>query len=74
MDIKKHQSSRYFRVCLDCEKRHPGCHSKCEDYLSEKAEYEHVMNNREREHAIHAAEVINAIDRRERHRKRLKRL
>lgn len=74
MDIKKHQSSRYFRVCLDCKKRHPCCHSNCEKYLSEKAEYERVMDIREREHMVHATEVINAIDRRERHRKRLKRL
>ena len=68
------RASRYFNSCIDCEKRQPGCHSNCEEYLSEKAEYERVMNNREREHMVHATEVMNAIDRRERHRKRLKRL
>lgn len=26
--------------CMGCEKRYPGCHSKCESYLNAKAEYE----------------------------------
>ena len=68
------RASRYFKSCIICEKRCPGCHSKCEEYLIEKAEYERVMDIREREHMVHATEVMNAIDRRERHRKRLKRL
>ena len=25
--------------CINCTKRNPGCHSSCEDYIKEKAEY-----------------------------------
>lgn len=67
------RASRYFKSCIDCEKRCPGCHSKCEEYLTEKVEYDRVVKNREREQMIHATEVMNAIDRRERHRKGIKR-
>ncbi len=28
--------------CKGCEKRTPGCHSKCPDYLTEKAEHERL--------------------------------
>lgn len=26
-----------FRPCMSCDKRYPGCHGKCEDYLKIKA-------------------------------------
>ena len=29
-----------YTCCFRCEKRQPGCHSSCEDYLRAKAEYE----------------------------------
>jgi hypothetical protein len=28
--------------CKGCEKRTPGCHSKCPDYLAEKAEHDRL--------------------------------
>ena len=28
--------------CKGCEKRHPGCHAKCPDYLAEKAEHDRL--------------------------------
>lgn len=28
--------------CKGCEKRAPGCHSKCPDYLTEKAEHDRL--------------------------------
>jgi hypothetical protein len=32
----------YFKCCLDCvaPKRYPGCSAKCEEYLSERAQYD----------------------------------
>lgn len=27
-------------VCKNCERREPGCHGKCEDYIRESAEYQ----------------------------------
>lgn len=27
------------KCCYKCEKRYPGCHSKCEDYAAEKEQY-----------------------------------
>ncbi len=28
--------------CKDCERRHPGCHSECEDYRKMKEEREEI--------------------------------
>lgn len=30
--------------CRDCQKRHAGCHSTCEDYKREKAELEELRS------------------------------
>ena len=32
------------RSCKDCTDRYVGCHSNCEKYLSEKAEYERLRD------------------------------
>jgi len=29
--------------CLNCEKRTPGCHGKCESYKAQRAEYDSTM-------------------------------
>lgn len=29
-----------FKCCINCEKRHPGCHSHCEEYLQAKEEHD----------------------------------
>lgn len=35
--------------CIGCQKRHVGCHSKCEDYANQKAENEkRKAENRQR--------------------------
>lgn len=33
---------KYFTACADCKppKRQPGCHSRCPDYLKDKAAWE----------------------------------
>lgn len=31
--------------CLNCKKRHLGCHSDCEDYKKYKEELEHIKKN-----------------------------
>ena len=35
--------------CLNCEERHDGCHSKCERYLSYRAELDRINEERFRE-------------------------
>ena len=40
-------------TCNDCEKRSPGCHSKCSDYLSfkkQKEEFNKMIYEKRREH------------------------
>ena len=32
--------------CMDCEKRHVGCHSDCEEYLNEKEQHKADMEAR----------------------------
>lgn len=33
-------SKKYFNACKFCkDKRHPGCHSSCQDYIQSKSEY-----------------------------------
>lgn len=29
--------------CKDCDRRHPGCHSECEDYKTFRAEQDKVI-------------------------------
>ena len=36
-------------TCNDCEKRHPGCHDKCEKYLAEKKAHEENMEVKRKE-------------------------
>jgi hypothetical protein len=31
-----------FKSCINCEKRHPGCHGKCKDYLDNRAELDAI--------------------------------
>ena len=42
-------------VCKDCKKRNPGCHSKCQDYISFKKELEEYHNTIKEENKISAA-------------------
>lgn len=30
------------KCCKNCENRHPHCHNTCEEYLTEKAEWEKI--------------------------------
>lgn len=39
------------KCCLDCPKRNPGCHSTCQDYITESAE------ERERKEKIRKAKA-----------------
>ena len=36
--------------CKDCDKRKPGCHSKCESYLKEKAERDKLKEKMSESH------------------------
>lgn len=44
-------SRRLTYPCKDCQNRHPGCHSECEDYISVRTEHNRRIseNNRRRE-------------------------
>lgn len=39
-------------VCFQCEKRQPGCHAKCEDYLKERGDWEEHIKKRMQEATI----------------------
>jgi hypothetical protein len=41
--------------CYKCEKRNPGCHSTCEDYKADKAEYDKRKAEYDRERQITGA-------------------
>lgn len=34
------------KSCKDCQERHIGCHSECEKYISERAEYDREKSER----------------------------
>lgn len=36
---------RGFECCIDCDKRHVGCHAECEAYLQEKANHQRVKDD-----------------------------
>ena len=36
-------------VCKNCEKRNPGCHADCQDYISFKKELDEYNNKRKEE-------------------------
>ena len=40
-----------FRIscCKDCATRHPCCHSHCEKYIQERAEYDETMEQKKKE-------------------------
>ena len=38
--------------CKGCEKRYPGCHGRCEAYLSEKAKHDALKAENDRKKAI----------------------
>ena len=56
--------------CKGCQKRHIGCHGKCESYQSEKAKCEAVREKRMRDNEIYYA--ILASNRRGQERARKK--
>lgn len=31
-----------FKSCMECTKRYPGCHAKCEEYLKARAELDEI--------------------------------
>lgn len=35
--------------CKDCATRHPCCHSHCEKYIQERAEYDETMEQKKKE-------------------------
>lgn len=41
-----------FDHCMNCEKRYPGCHAKCELYKADKAEWDRkkALENRDKEY------------------------
>lgn len=47
MCMKKMSLGRYVAPCHNCEKRYPGCHSKCEAYKEYDAKNEAVRKERE---------------------------
>lgn len=47
--------SQFFDCCKGCDEetgRHPGCHSKCSEYLHAKEEYERCKATRDARRAI----------------------
>lgn len=42
--------------CKDCEKRYPGCHSKCEAYQDVHKQQEEIYKNKQ-EFSIYAADT-----------------
>lgn len=43
--------------CKGCEKRFPGCHSECEDYLEERRKLDEYNEEKYRENEIVAVEI-----------------
>ena len=43
--------------CQNCPDRYPGCHSHCEKYIQEKAEYDATMAEKRKE-----AEIRNGLN------------
>ena len=48
--------------CRDCQKRHAGCHSTCDDYKREKAELEELNSARRTKANADAAYTSYHID------------
>ena len=46
--------------CRGCAKRYPGCHSKCEDYIRARAEYD-AWREAERKDAAARADQFRRI-------------
>lgn len=38
--------------CKDCPDRYPGCHGKCEKYISQRAEYDKLKEERRKKAEI----------------------
>ena len=41
---KNTMKRKYFSCCVDCEKRHPACHSTCEQYIKDKKEHDEEVH------------------------------
>jgi hypothetical protein len=39
-------------VCKDCATRHPGCHSSCEKYLQQRAEFDEWKTEQRKQHEL----------------------
>ena len=48
------------QCCKDCvaPKRYPGCHGKCQEYIEEKAQYDHLKGEYKKK-----ADITHAIQR-----------
>ena len=57
------------QVCHNCTKRHPHCHSRCEDYIRAKEETEKVKQKK-REDDLYSGYISDLARRRELERKR----
>ncbi len=45
--------ARYkIECCQDCATRHPGCHSECEKYKTERAELDETLAEAKKKHHI----------------------
>ena len=58
------ESERPYFTCFGCNDRFVGCHSKCEKYQAEKAEWQKMMNAK--------AEEDKRIFNVQRHKKRMR--
>lgn len=47
--------------CLNCERRHFGCHSECEDYLAMRDQRIAISQERNKDHLSRAFLIGNAV-------------
>ena len=52
----------FFKECKGCDSRFPGCHSQCEKYLKEKAEYDALMKAEQKKKDVGMALWIDRSD------------
>lgn len=55
-------NNSFFKACLNCMERRPGCHDTCERYLAEKEKCRRAAAKEKYEHWINAY-VIEAQER-----------
>lgn len=55
---------RKYPCTPDCEKRNPGCHDRCKEYLDAKAENDRINQERKRQRAEQEYHMKTALDNR----------